>query len=106
MTGRQYNLLDIQNIIFNGIYYKLDDDIMKKIRGLEKELGVVEEPKQAQRQVIVTPDKKRVPQIIGQQPTRRNGDKKNKEIYAPGFWWSIMLIIKLIPQNIFNKVQL
>lgn len=33
-------------------------------------------------------------------------DKKNKEIYAPGFWWSIMLIIKLIPQNIFNKVQL
>ena len=80
MTGRQYNLLDIQNIIFNGIYYKLDDDIMKKIRGLEKELGVVEEPKQAQRQVIVTPDKKRVPQIIGQQPTRRNGDKKNKEM--------------------------
>ena len=33
-------------------------------------------------------------------------DKKNKEIYAPGFWWSIMLTIKLIPQNIFNKVQL
>ena len=33
-------------------------------------------------------------------------DKKNKEIYAPGFWWSIMLIIKLIPQNIFNKVEL
>ena len=33
-------------------------------------------------------------------------DKKNEEIYAPGFWWSIMLIIKLAPQNIFNKVQL
>jgi len=33
-------------------------------------------------------------------------DKKNEEIYAPGFWWTIMLIIKLIPQNIFNKVQL
>lgn len=80
MTGRQYNLLDIQNIIFAGIYYKLDDDIMKKIRSLEKELGVVEEPRQVQRQVVVTADKKRTPQIPGQQLPRRNGDKKNKEM--------------------------
>ncbi len=85
MTGKQYNLLDIENIVFNGIYYKLDDDVMKKIKNLEKELGVVEEPKQIQRQVVVANDKRRPLQSNNAiQPNQsrqpRNGDKKNKDM--------------------------
>ncbi|MDT7040989.1 SDR family oxidoreductase [Candidatus Nitronereus thalassa] len=32
---------------------------------------------------------------------------KNKNVvYTPGFWWPIMTIIKLIPENIFKKLKL
>jgi len=31
-------------------------------------------------------------------------ERKNGEIYAPTFWWSVMIIIKLIPQIIFRKL--
>jgi hypothetical protein len=33
-------------------------------------------------------------------------DTKNSEIYAPTFWWPVMIIIKLIPQIIFRKLIL
>ena len=33
-------------------------------------------------------------------------DKKNGEIYVPGFWRLIMLIIKLIPEKLFLKLKL
>ena len=32
--------------------------------------------------------------------------KKNGEIYTPGFWWAIMLIIKHIPEKLFLKLKL
>jgi len=31
-------------------------------------------------------------------------DKKNDEVYVPGFWWGVMMIIKLIPQAIFRRL--
>jgi short-subunit dehydrogenase len=31
-------------------------------------------------------------------------DKKNSEFYVPGFWWGVMIIIKLIPQAIFRRL--
>lgn len=31
-------------------------------------------------------------------------DKKNGEFYVPGFWWGVMIIIKLIPQAIFRRL--
>lgn len=31
-------------------------------------------------------------------------EKGKGEFYVPGFWWAIMLIIKLIPQTIFRKL--
>jgi short-subunit dehydrogenase len=33
-------------------------------------------------------------------------DKKNDEAYVPGFWWGIMLAIRVIPEVIFRKVKL
>jgi len=33
-------------------------------------------------------------------------DKRKDEAYVPVFWYGIMLIIKLIPQTIFKKIQL
>ncbi|QWD52921.1 SDR family oxidoreductase [Polynucleobacter paneuropaeus] len=33
-------------------------------------------------------------------------DKKNSEIYLPRFWWAVMIIIKLIPDEIFKKIRL
>lgn len=32
--------------------------------------------------------------------------EKNKEIYLPGFWRLVMLVIKLIPNKIFNRLSL
>ncbi len=33
-------------------------------------------------------------------------EKKKDVAYLPGFWWGIMLIIKLIPERIFKKLKL
>ena len=33
-------------------------------------------------------------------------DRKDGEVYVPGFWLGIMLIIKLIPENIFKRLIL
>jgi short-subunit dehydrogenase len=33
-------------------------------------------------------------------------DKKNGEIYVPRFWWAVMAIIKLIPDELFKKIRL
>ncbi len=33
-------------------------------------------------------------------------DKKKNEVYVPGFWGLIMIIIKTIPQNIFKRLRL
>jgi len=33
-------------------------------------------------------------------------EKKNGEVYVPGFWWGIMSIIKIIPQAIFKKLNI
>lgn len=33
-------------------------------------------------------------------------DRKKTEIYAPRFWWVLMLLIKLIPSQIFQKIKL
>ncbi len=33
-------------------------------------------------------------------------DKKNGEVYVPRFWWLVMMIIKLIPSRIFNRLSL
>jgi len=32
-------------------------------------------------------------------------EKKKNVIYAPGFWWIIMTIIKLVPERIFKKLS-
>ncbi|MFM2075066.1 MAG: hypothetical protein RJB34_1371 [Pseudomonadota bacterium] len=32
-------------------------------------------------------------------------DKGRSEVYAPAFWWLIMIGIKLIPNNIFKKIK-
>ena len=33
-------------------------------------------------------------------------DKKNGEVYMPGFWWGVMKIINLIPDHLFKKIKL
>jgi len=33
-------------------------------------------------------------------------DKKNDDAYVPGFWWGIMLAIRVIPEVIFRRVKL
>jgi hypothetical protein len=33
-------------------------------------------------------------------------DKKNGEVYMPGFWWGVMKIINLIPDELFKKIKL
>lgn len=33
-------------------------------------------------------------------------DRRNTEIYVPGFWWAIMAVIKAIPGRIFGKLRL
>ncbi len=33
-------------------------------------------------------------------------DKKKSEVYAPSFWWMVMLIIKVIPAKIFKGIRL
>jgi short-subunit dehydrogenase len=33
-------------------------------------------------------------------------EKKNGEVYVPGFWWGIMFIIKIIPQAVFKKLNI
>jgi hypothetical protein len=33
-------------------------------------------------------------------------DKRNEEVYVPGFWGLVMLIVKLIPNGIFKKMNL
>lgn len=33
-------------------------------------------------------------------------DEKKPEIYAPSFWWAVMLLIKAIPLQIFQKIKL
>jgi short-subunit dehydrogenase len=33
-------------------------------------------------------------------------DKRKNEVYAPFFWWAVMLIIKAIPSRFFNRLDL
>ena len=33
-------------------------------------------------------------------------DKKNGEVYMPGFWWGVIKTINLIPDEIFKKIKL
>lgn len=33
-------------------------------------------------------------------------DAKKSEIYAPAFWWAVMLLIKVLPEFIFKKIKL
>ena len=33
-------------------------------------------------------------------------DKKNAEVYIPGFWWGIMVVIKHLPSFIFKKMNI
>lgn len=33
-------------------------------------------------------------------------DKKKDEIYIPSFWWLIMTTIKLIPENLFKRINI
>ena len=33
-------------------------------------------------------------------------DKKKNQVYAPIFWWTIIKIIKLIPDDLFKKIRL
>jgi len=33
-------------------------------------------------------------------------EKKRDEVYLPGFWWAIMLIIRHVPEAIFKKLSL
>jgi hypothetical protein len=33
-------------------------------------------------------------------------DKKCDEVYLPGFWWPIMLLIRHIPERVFKKLSL
>ena len=33
-------------------------------------------------------------------------DKKKSEVYVPTFWWYVMLLIKVIPSQIYQKMQL
>ena len=33
-------------------------------------------------------------------------DNRKGEVYAPAFWWLIMLVIKFIPENLFKKLDL
>ena len=32
--------------------------------------------------------------------------KKRNTVYLPGFWWAIMLVIKLIPEPVFKRMKL
>jgi short-subunit dehydrogenase len=33
-------------------------------------------------------------------------DSQKSEVYVPGFWWVIMLFIRIIPNKIFRKIFL
>ena len=33
-------------------------------------------------------------------------DKQKDEIYIPSFWWLIMTAIKLIPENLFKRINI
>jgi decaprenylphospho-beta-D-erythro-pentofuranosid-2-ulose 2-reductase len=33
-------------------------------------------------------------------------DVSRTEVYVPGFWWAIMMFIKVIPSRIFRKLKL
>ena len=33
-------------------------------------------------------------------------EKKTAEVYVPAFWWAIMCLINIIPNNIFKKISL
>ena len=33
-------------------------------------------------------------------------DTRKDEVYAPGFWWAIMIVIKAIPTIVFKKFSL
>jgi short-subunit dehydrogenase len=32
-------------------------------------------------------------------------DQCKDEIYTPGFWWAVMAVIKVIPHQIFKKIE-
>lgn len=36
----------------------------------------------------------------------RSIDKGKSEVYVPAFWWIIMLLIKIIPDNIFKRLKI
>ena len=77
MTERYYNLIDIENIIFNGIYYNLEENVIQCIKKLEKELGIVEEVKKIDyipRQVINNQNDKR------RNPLNNHNKKNDKKV--------------------------
>ena len=46
------------------------------------------------------------PEVIAKGIVKAINKNKSKEIYLPGYWRIIMLIIKYIPGKIFNKLSL
>jgi hypothetical protein len=81
MLAKQYTLIDIENIIFNGIYYSLDESVLQIIKKLEKDLGVVEEIKRIDnvpKQIINNQnDKRRQPLNFH---NAKKHDKKVKDV--------------------------
>ena len=33
-------------------------------------------------------------------------DQRKDEVYIPSFWWFVMTIIKMIPENIFKRINI
>ena len=33
-------------------------------------------------------------------------DRRKNEVYVPAFWWLVMMVIKVIPNSIYNKLKL
>ena len=33
-------------------------------------------------------------------------DRRKSEVYVPAFWWLVMMVIKVIPNSIYNKLKL
>jgi decaprenylphospho-beta-D-erythro-pentofuranosid-2-ulose 2-reductase len=46
------------------------------------------------------------PQKVGEKISRYVSKKNGNEIYCPGFWLVIMMVIKLIPTRLFQRVNL
>ena len=44
------------------------------------------------------------PEVVAEKIVKAIDTKKN-EVYIPQFWWLVMKIIKLVPENIYKKIR-